>query len=122
MKKLSLYGTISLASIIIRQFLLPNPFECFGDSAVLYNWIAEPILQMLSYMLVGLVYCKGSLPSWGSLLYLLTYSMLVGILLLFSIFSFVWWWVLVITIALIIVIAGIIIIINALIERRGYYD
>ena len=92
MKRLSLYVIITFISTIVRQFVLPNPFECFGDNAILYNWIAEPILHAIAYGLVGLVYCKGSLPAWGSVLYLITYSALVGILWVFGIFSFAWWW------------------------------
>lgn len=116
MKKLSLYGIISAISIIIRQFVLPNPFECFGDSAIIINWIAEPILHLIAYSLVGLVYCKGSLPAWGSFLYLLTYSALVGILWIFSIFSFAWWWVLILVVITIAVFIGI----NMLIEKVRY--
>ena len=90
----SLYGIISVLSVLVRMFLLPNPFECFGAQAELYNWIAEPILHVIAYSLVGLVYCKGSFPAYGSFLYLITYAILVGILWIFGIFSFAWWWVL----------------------------
>lgn len=93
-------------SVIIRQFFLPNPFECFGDSAILYNWIAEPILTVIAYGLVGLVYCKDSLPTWGAFLYLVIYSALVGILWIFGIFSFAWWWILIVVILLIVLIVG----------------
>lgn len=90
----SLYGIISVLSVFVRMFLLPNPFECFGTQAELYNWIAEPILHVIAYSLVGLVYCKGSFPAYGSFLYLITYAILVGILWIFGIFSFAWWWIL----------------------------
>ena len=63
MKRFSLYGVISVISIIVRQFFLPNPFDCFGDKAVLINWIVEPILHLIAYGLVGLVYCRGSFPA-----------------------------------------------------------
>lgn len=93
---MKIYGLFTIISLIVRQFVLPNPFECFGDNAILYNWIAEPILHAVAYGLVGLVYCKGSFPAWGSFLYLMTYSALVGILWVFGIFSFAWWWILLI--------------------------
>lgn len=48
-----LYGIIALASAIIRQFFLPNPFECFGNYAFIINLIVEPFIHFLSYNLVG---------------------------------------------------------------------
>lgn len=106
MKKISLYCIITVASVIIRQFFLPNPFECFGESAALINWIAEPIMQVLAYAIVGLFYVKGSAPALGSLAYLFTYAAMVGFLWLCGLFSFAWWWVALMVIALILVIGG----------------
>lgn len=106
MKKISLYCIITAASVIIRQFFLPNPFECFGESAALINWIAEPIMQVLAYAIVGLFYVKGSAPALGSLAYLVTYAATVGFLWLCGLFSFAWWWVALMVIALILVIGG----------------
>lgn len=71
-----LYGFMSIASVIVRQFLLPNPFECFGEKATLINWIAEPIIQMVAYFIVGLFYIKGAAPFWGSFAYLLFHFMM----------------------------------------------
>ena len=119
MKKLSLYGLFSLISVIVRQFFLPNPFDCFGYNAVLINWIAEPILQVIAYALVGLVYCRGSFPALGSILYLITYAALVGILWLMGIFTFAWWWVAIIIVALGAIIFGINLIAS---KRDGYFD
>ena len=104
---MKIYGLFTIISLLVRQFVLPNPFECFGDNAILYNWIAEPILHAVAYGLVGLVYCKGSFPAWGSFLYLMTYSALVGILWVFGIFSFAWWWILLIVIGAIAIFIGI---------------
>ena len=39
-----MYKLIFIISLIIRQFCLPNPFECFGDKALVYNWIAGLVL------------------------------------------------------------------------------
>lgn len=119
MKKLSFYGIITVISVIVRQFILPNPFECFGESAALYNWIAEPILHAFAYVLVGLVYCKGSLPAWGAFLYLIVYSVLVGVLWIFGIFSFAWWWILIVIILLIGVIVGTAFLVD---KMSGGYD
>ena len=117
MKRISLYGVVSAASLIIRQFLLPNPFECFGENAVIYNWIAEPILHVVTFSLVGLVYCRGSLPAWGSFLYLVTYSALVGTLMLLSIFAFAWWWILIVVVILIAIIICVAFLIYKIQER-----
>ena len=119
MKRFSFYGVISVISIIVRQFFLSNPFDCFGDKAVLINWIAEPILQVIAYALVGLVYCRGLFPALGSILYLITYAALIGILWLMGIFTFAWWWVAIIIVALSAIIFGINLIAST---HDGYFD
>ncbi len=107
MKSLTVYGVASLISLVIRNFFLPNPFECFGDHAIIINWVAEPIIQGISYALVGLVYKKGSNPALGSVLFLLTYALLVGVLCLLGLFGFAWWWILIMVVVLIGVLIGI---------------
>lgn len=92
------YVAISIISIIVRQAVLPNPFECFGEKASTINGIAEPIIQVVAYLLVGLVYRKGSNPGFGSLLFLITYSAIVGVLWVLGVFNFAWWWILLLTI------------------------
>ena len=106
MRKISLYGLITLISTLVRQFVLPNPFECFGDNAVLINWIAEPIIQVVAYGIVGIFYISGSAPALGSLLYLLIYALIVGLLWVLGIFSFAWWWILIIVVAIAALICG----------------
>lgn len=102
MRKLSLYGLIVSASTIVRQFVLPNPFECFGDSAVLINWIAEPFIHIVAFLIVRNFYISGSAPALGSLLYLLTYAIIVGVLWGLGLAEFAWWSIL---LAVIIVVA-----------------
>ncbi len=104
---MKLYGLLSVISLFIRQFYLPNPFECFGEQAIIINWIAEPIIQAVSYSIVGLFYNKGSAPALGSLGFLSTYTLLVVMLWLCGMFSFAWWWILTIIIGCIIVSIGI---------------
>lgn len=94
-----LYGIMAAIGIIVRQFYLPNPFECFGDVAWLCNLIAEPIIHGVAFLLVGTIYRKGSFPALGSFLYLVAYAAITGILALTGIFSFAWWWVLIIVAA-----------------------
>ena len=103
-----IYALMTVISVLIRQFALPNPFECFGESADLINWIAEPIMHTVAYGIVGLFYARGSAPLIGSIAYLFTYALLTGVLWVMGIFSFAWWWVLILVIALIAVLAGII--------------
>lgn len=94
-----MYGLMVVISILVRQFCLPNPFECFGDMAWLYNLVAEPIIHGAAFLLVGTIYRKGSFPALGSFLYLVAYAVITGILALMGIFSFAWWWVLIIVAA-----------------------
>ena len=102
-----MYKLISVLSLLIRQFCLPNPFECFGDSALLINWIAGIIMAPITYLIVGLVYEKGSEPAVGSLLYLVTYALQTGVLCVMGIFSFAWWWILILVVVFIGAIIGI---------------
>lgn len=94
-----MYKLIFLISLVIRQFCLPNPFECFGDKALLYNWIAGLVLAPVTYYLVGLFYEKGSLPALGSLMYLVFYAGLTGVLSLLGRVSFAWWAILITVVA-----------------------
>ena len=80
MRKLSFYSLMTIISTLVRQFVLPNPFECFGDKAIIINWVAEPIIHVIAYGLVGLFYIKGSAPAIGSFLYLIAYALIVVLL------------------------------------------
>ena len=103
MRKLSLYGLIVSASTIVRQFVLPNPFECFGDGAVLINWIAEPFIHIVAFLIVRNFYISGSAPALGSLLYLLAYAIIVGVLWVLGLAEFAWWSILIACVAIAIV-------------------
>lgn len=81
-----MYGLMAVISILIRNFVLPNPFECFGDSAFIINLIAELIIHAVAFGLVGLIYSRGEAPALGSILYLLAYAMITGFLFLLDIF------------------------------------
>ena len=75
---------------------MPNPFESFGTVGILLNYLAEPIIAKLSYLIVGLFYDSGSAPAMGSLAYFVVFSSLIAILWLLSIYKFAWWWALLI--------------------------
>ena len=98
---------MTVISTLVRQFVLPNPFECFGDQAILINWIAEPIIHAVAYGIVGLFYIRGSAPVLGSIAYLFVYAAIVGILWLCGLFSFAWWWVAILVVVFMALIAGI---------------
>ena len=107
MRKLSLYGLIAFASTIVRQFVLPNPFECFGDKGILINWIAEPFIHVVAFWIVGQFYISKSAPPLGSLLYLLTYAIIVGVLWVLGLAEFAWWSILLTVIAVAVISFGI---------------
>lgn len=102
-----LYLLMTVISTIVRQFVLPNPFECFGENAALINWIAEPIIHAVAYGIVGLFYVSGSNSILGSIAYLATYALIIGILWVLSIFSFAWWWILILAVAFIALVVGV---------------
>ena len=92
-----MYKIMMAISLLIRQFYLPNPFECFGPlTGAIINLMVEPAIYLLAYTMVGLVYDRGSFPALGSFLYLVAYAAITGVLALMSVFSFAWWWVLVV--------------------------
>lgn len=91
-----MYKIMMVISMFVRQFYLPNPFECFGEWAWLYNILAEPLMHSIAFGLVGLVYTRGSAPAIGSFLYLVAYTAVTGILTLMGVYSFAWWWVLIV--------------------------
>ena len=117
MRKFSLYGGMSAISWIIRMFFLPNPFECFGESAIVINWIAEPIMHAVAYGIVGMFYIKGSAPLLGSIAYLFTYALLTGVLWVMGIFSFAWWWILILSLVSVAIMVGFICIRNWIDEQ-----
>ena len=93
---MKLYGIMAVISLLIRTFCLPDPFECFGNYALLINVVVEAPIHFLVYKLVGAIYHSGSFPLLGSILYLLIYCVVISILWLMGLFSFAWWWVLII--------------------------
>ncbi len=99
-----IYAIVAVISAFIRQFYLPNPFECFGNYSFIINLVAEPIIHFVAFNLVGVFYQKGSFPAWGSILYLIMYALITGILWIMGLFSFAWWWVLIVVLAVIVLI------------------
>ena len=116
-----LYAIVCVASIIIRQFYLPNPFECFGEIATFINVVAEPIIHTIAFAIVGWMgYKRGSIPALGSFLYLIAYSAIVGLLKLFSIHSFAWWWILTVVLIPVGLIVGVKLIVKRVFPRQEF--
>ena len=82
-----MYKLIKLSSVIIRQFLLPNPFSAlqYGE---LYNWVASFLLLPITYFIVGLFYKGRTAPALGSFLFLAFYFINTCVLLLCGVFNF----------------------------------
>ena len=102
--KMKIYATIATIFWIIRQYAIPNPFEALGDGITIMladspfllspetlNWIADPIISGVTFLIVGLYYISGSAPTVGSILYMVFYAIHIGLLyLLLSIYPTVW--------------------------------
>lgn len=125
-----MYKLIASFSLLIRNFVLPNPFEkllvtwCItlngieiAIPAVILNWIAEPFLRILTFNIVGVYYQKGiDNPTKGSMLYLLFYCMHVGVLFIISYFQFSWLIIIISIITYIALLVGI----NAIKNKLSY--
>jgi hypothetical protein len=82
-----MYKFIRTISFIIRSFCLPNPFGGIKYGFII-NIVIEPILQPITYGIVGLFYESRSAPALGSFLYLIFYSVHTILILLWSSFNF----------------------------------
>lgn len=112
-KGADMYSLVKGISILIRQFIIPNPFEKLSEPLLIsiygskielppafLNILAEPLLFLLTFLVVGLYYQRGiDQPAKGSLLYLLFYCIHVALLQMLSSFNFSF-------IAIIIVVVG----------------
>lgn len=74
-----MYKPIYFLGFMIRQFILPNPFTPFGESAELINLIVGGAFVPFSFIMVGLIYDRGSEPALGSILFNLVYALNTGI-------------------------------------------
>ena len=67
-----MYKLMKLISVLIRQFCVPNPFEVIGEgriitisnapvllSPILLNWLVEPIVHAITFIVVGMYYDRG---------------------------------------------------------------
>ena len=99
-----MYKLILTISILIRQFFVSNPFDALRKdvrlkigttytsiSPEVLNWVAEPIVHVVTFAIVGLYYERGSVPALGSFLYLLFYCLHTFLLWLMSVAEFSIW-------------------------------
>lgn len=96
-----MYKFVTLTSILIRMLLIPNPFKVLGEGKIvnigemsillppeLLNIIAEPIMHIVTFSVVGLFYARGNNPIWGSGLYLFVYGVHILLIWLMAKFGF----------------------------------
>lgn len=96
-----MYGIVSLLSLLIRNFLLPNPFESFAGQEIsafgtkfiiepiTANWITEAILFSITFSVVGLYYKREmKMPTLGSILFFVFYCIHTGLVYLLCKLSF----------------------------------
>ena len=82
-----MYLIIKSLSSFIRVFYLPNPFDSL-QGGLFINYMIEPFLWMLTYRIVGLYYRRVSSPTFGSMLYLLFYTVHVVLILFCANYDF----------------------------------
>ena len=129
-----MYAVISIISLYIRTFLLPNPFTpmlqgltidymgmsipiptAFSELVVM--GLFESLIFSVTYSFVGFYYNKGiDHPAYGSFLYLIFYIFHLGLIYFMSCFFFAWWSV----IAAVLVFFGIHVVINAIRSKLSY--
>ena len=100
-EKIKIYGLMAGISTLVRQFLLPSPFEQLPHPIIaesggisisipplMLNIIIEPALHIFTFTIVGIYYSRGEFPAFGSLLYLIFYFIHVGLLTLMAMTQF----------------------------------
>ena len=88
-----MYEVISLLSIIIRQYYLPNPYIFYFESSLyadIFNiFIGGAILHMFSFFLTSSIYEKGKNATWvGCILYCINYTFNT-VLIIFLCYNFI---------------------------------
>lgn len=83
-----MYQIISGLNSIIREEMMPNPFEFISDNQLVVNlftyFIGGIILYKISFAMCGVFYNRGSCPTLGSIGYMFFFSFNVGILIKIS--------------------------------------
>lgn len=99
-----IYKIIVVFSVLVRQFVLENPFEVLVEglevtivgvpvllSPEFLNYIAEPFMHMITFGVVGIYYVRRTWPAAGSFLYLIFYCVHTFVLWLMSLAGFTTW-------------------------------
>ena len=108
--KINIYFVLAALFWFIRQVAIPNPFEVLGEGIPIIigevsflltpdilNWIADPVIGAITFIVVGLYYIKRSDPALGSILYMIFYAVHIGLLyLLLWVYPIVWLMVLIV--------------------------
>lgn len=90
---IKIFTIVSTLFWIIRQYAIPNPFDALGAGLTIYigesallltpevlNWLADPLIYGVTFIVVGLYYRSGSEPVLGSILYMVFYCIHIGLL------------------------------------------
>ena len=99
---MKLYGFVSILGFLLRNFVLPNPFQSLYNEIIInvfqnemclkpdvLNYIVEPIYATFTFLIVGLYYVKGSNAVLGSVLYSVFYCIHCGFIYVIAYFHFV---------------------------------
>lgn len=99
--RIIIYNIFYIFSFLIRNFVVPNPFESLRGQTIeinglelpvipeIINVLVEPILGLFTFIIVGLYYnrCEKA-PLKGSILYLFFYWIHVGLISVIVKFNF----------------------------------
>lgn len=96
-----IYKFFYIFSFLIRNFVIPNPFDCLQGQTIeingvelpvipeVINILIEPILGGITYFVVGFYYSRSSgKPVIGSILYLIFYCIHTAFLFVIFYFNF----------------------------------
>lgn len=86
-----MYRIIYFVGMLVRQFLLPNPFTPLGTMGELINLVSSAVLMPLSYFQVSLIYTSGSAPALGSILFTVMYAVNTGVIYLIMLLFPIQW-------------------------------
>ena len=79
-----MYQIISVLNSIIREQVIPNPFEFISDNpliVILFTYlIGGTILHIISFNMCGVFYKRGQAPVLGSIGYMIAFGLNVWLL------------------------------------------
>ena len=84
-----MYQLINTINYFIRENIMPNPFEFISDNhlivMIFLTIIGNKILHRLTFNMCGIFYTKAKAPILGSILYMIFFSLNLGLLIFIGI-------------------------------------